>query len=87
MWPRLEALRLNQCKGLTMAIVAELLPQMSRLRKISLPEEMRFKEPKGIQSNNIVDICYSRSSSRIKFSFESLNNGVKCPFLFMSPYY
>ncbi len=46
LWQSLTSLTIRRCTWLTMTRVAELLPQLSRLRLVFLPDSIIKKDPK-----------------------------------------
>ncbi len=45
MWPNLEILNVQQCTELTIPIVGNIVPQLGKLKELSLPEKIVNSEP------------------------------------------
>ena len=69
----------DQCKGLTMEMMSRLLPQLSHLKDIGLPERMRSEDPDGMISHNIMEKCMRRLHP-VQITFQYLSKQPLCPF-------
>ena len=56
MWPLIEELDVKQCAGLTVGMLAnQIIPRLSKLKKIAVPGRIRYKERNRELSFDIVE--------------------------------
>ena len=79
LWPEIESLTVRHSTGLTMTMVAELIPQLPKLRQIALNKSILAKDPQ--LSEKIID-NFGRKEAPVAIEELSGNNDeISCAFL------
>lgn len=55
MWPLVEELKVKQCAGLTVGMLADIISRLSKLKEIAIPGRIRYKERNRQLSFDIVE--------------------------------
>lgn len=81
MWPKLESFDIRWCAGLTMSTLSSIVPQLIKLKELSLPEKIAKSDPK-LAADIWEDLSYRTSPVLLRFK-KSFLYAEPCPCLFL----
>jgi len=67
MWPMVETLHIRRSAGLTMSMVANIVPQLRQVKELSLPKKITKSDPK-LAARIWEDISYRTAAVRLSFT-------------------
>ena len=76
----MERLTLDQCTGMTMAVLSSLVPRLKYLEHIELPTSVRESEAEELVRDVIDELMKSRNNLKEVRLCGTLSSGEKCSF-------
>jgi len=76
MWPSLEILRVERCKGLDISVLSDIVPQLGKLKELSFPEGIIGQEEKIAAAIMVEDL--RNRSAPIELHLQSFDKNYCC---------